>query len=396
MFNNLEKHSKISLIYLCWVILGIITILFIRYFTDLFAILAIAISLTYILLWPVKAIEKFLPGIDATNNRIVSALLVYVLSFIVITIIGVLMIEPVTQQLVELSQTLPRDIIKIERSTVRELNKFSAKYGLTTEELPSQQPDQMIDQLSPEPETKQPGEETAGQFSVNIFKQFENIAKQGAQALPVLVGATFRNVIYAILITMLSFYFILSEHQIREFLRKPFIGTSLEKISDIETTIHRALIGYIRGQAIIGFVTGLFMGIVYYAFDLRYGLALAIIIGVGQFVPFIGQALGIIAALIVALVQDPFAALIILIIFTIFQIFSNNVMVPILLGDMTGMSPVIVIISLIIGERIAGILGVFLAVPVASIIMILLRNFWPPLIDQPAPQETTLNTENLS
>lgn len=116
---------------------------------------------------------------------------------------------------------------------------------------------------------------------------------------------------------------------------------------------------------------------VYFSFGLKYALVLALMMGFGQFIPFIGQALAIIPAVIVALVVDPLSALLVFIIFLIFQVFSNNVLVPKMLGDMTGLNPIIVIIALIIGEKIAGILGILFAVPVASTLQILLFNLHP-------------------
>jgi len=375
---NTDKNLKISVTLVCWAIILIAIIYFIRYFYDLFAILAISLAVTYILLWPIKAIEGFLPDMKFYRKRLIAATTTYVLASIIITITCILLIKPVSMQIIELSQTLPRDVIKLQLMSTNYIRDFTVRYGLnqaTGDDYKPEKPEPETIKLKPD--LTSPGDAAAKQFTIKFYRQFENFAKHGATAIPVILSGTFRNLIYTILIVILSFCFVLSEKNIRKWLHKLLTGTPLEKITEIERRIHQALIGYIRGQAIIGFITGLFMGIIYYLFGLQYALVLAIFVGAGQFVPFIGQALGIMAALIVAIVQDPVSALFIFLIFTAFQIFSNNILVPILLGDMTGMNPVIVILSLIIGERIAGILGVFLAVPVASIIMILITHLYP-------------------
>lgn len=325
------------------------------------------------MLWPVKAIEKYLPETKRVSKRFIATLTAYIISIIVFVVIVLLMVQPVSRQLIELTQALPRYIVELEEKSIEYIDDMSSQYGISVFQNLikhsgiSNLPDD-LSKLSTEDQKKV----QAAAIEENIYKQLQALANQGAQALQGIALGTFRNIIYGILILMLTFFFLISAQDIRSWLNSIAQKQNFIKLPAIENRIHEAMLGYIRGQAVIGFLTGLFMWVIYTIFDLKYALVLALFMGFGQFIPFIGQTLAIIPAIIVALVQDPLTAMVVFIIFLIFQVFSNNVLVPKILGDMTGLNPIVVIIALIIGERTAGVIGILLAVPVASIIKILI------------------------
>lgn len=380
MFKNADKIYKISIMLVCWAVLFLVIINIVSFFNDLVSILAVSLAITYILLWPVKIIESILPETQKVSKRFIATLTTYILSIIIFVILIILMVQPVSRQLIELSQVLPKYIVELEQNSIDYMDKMSSQYGLTVVNnvfgtgSTIKKPED-LNNLSTEDKKKA----QAAIIEENFYKQLQNLANYGAQALQDIALGTFRNFIYAVLVLMLSFFFLIGTSDIRGWVENFFKEKHYELFTTIEKKIHEALFGYIRGQAIIGFLTGLFMWIIYTVFDLKYALVLALFMGFGQFIPFIGQTLAIIPAVIVALVKDPLTAMIVLIIFLIFQIFSNNVLVPKILGDMTGLNPIIVIISIIIGERIGGIIGVLIAVPVASIIQILFVNLYLPL-----------------
>lgn len=393
MLNKIERSQKVAVSVVCWILILLAVIFFIRYFYNVFAIITISVAITYILLWPTKAIERLLPSsapnYRAFNKRILAAIITYVATAVISIVLIALMIQPVSKQIIELTQAIPKNILEIEHRAIDFVNTMSSKHGITVFEtiLENSEETEQQPTISTLPEEDKKKAQAAVLES-KISKQLERIAKEGVLALPDLVSITLRHIIYAIMIAIISFYFIIEEQGFRDWIFGFFKDSAAsEKLRVVECKIHKALYGYIKGQTIIGVLTGVSMWLVYKYFGLKFALVLAILMGVGQFVPFVGQALAIIAAMIVAIAQDPFNALLIFIAFVAFQIFSNNILVPILLGDLTGIHPVMVIMSLVVGEKLAGILGVFLAVPVASIIMILIRHYLPGYSEGYTPEE---------
>ena len=383
MFKNLEKAYKTSIILVCWAILVIIIIFLLKYFRDLLSIMVISAIITYVMLWPSNALEKILPDTKRVSKRFIAALTTYIASIIILVVLASLMAQPVSKQIIELSQALPKYIVELEQKSVDYIDNLSSQYGIDMVEnlmgtSPGIKEEENVENLSSADKRKVHEAIVEEKF----YQQLQVLANHGAQALQDVLLGTVRNLIYVVLIIMLSFFLLISANDLHTWIENFFREKHFEKFREIEKRIHQAIFGYIRGQAIIGFVTGLFMWGIYEIFDLKYSLVLALLMGLGQFIPFVGQTLAIIPAIIVALVADPLSAMVLLGVFLVFQVFSNNVLVPKILGDMTGLNPIIVILAMIIGERVAGILGILLAVPIASIIQILITSLKPQLISQ--------------
>lgn len=110
------------------------------------------------------------------------------------------------------------------------------------------------------------------------------------------------------------------------------------------------------------------------------GLDLAFLIGVlaglVSFIPYAGAIVGIMAASLAAIIQfgDPWSVLPVLAVFAVGQVTEGIVLTPWLVGDRIGLHPVAVIFSVLAGGQLFGFLGVLLALPSASVVMVLLRH----------------------
>lgn len=132
---------------------------------------------------------------------------------------------------------------------------------------------------------------------------------------------------------------------------------------------------FLRGQVSVMIVLGAI-----YAIGLwLVGIDLAFLIGMGSgllsFVPYLGAFLGVAGGLVAALVQhgDWLHVLLVLGVFGIGQLLESFVLTPWLVGDRIGLHPVAVIFAIMAGGQLFGFLGVLLALPVAAVVMVLLR-----------------------
>jgi predicted PurR-regulated permease PerM len=91
-------------------------------------------------------------------------------------------------------------------------------------------------------------------------------------------------------------------------------------------------------------------------------------------VPVVGPVLAAIPAIILAFIQDPIMGLWVILFYIIVQQLENHILVPIVMGKTVGLNPVAVIISLLIGAQLAGIAGMILSVPVATVIVEVLED----------------------
>ena len=137
----------------------------------------------------------------------------------------------------------------------------------------------------------------------------------------------------------------------------------------------KVLGAFVRGQLLVMLALGIFYGGVLSLVGLSVGLLIGIVAGLLSFVPYLGFIVGFGAAVIAVLVQygDWSHLLLVCGVFVVGQLLEGYVLVPKLVGDKIGLHPVAVIFAVLAGGYLAGFLGVLLALPAASVIMVLLR-----------------------
>ncbi|HEX5304789.1 MAG TPA: AI-2E family transporter [Dyella sp.] len=137
----------------------------------------------------------------------------------------------------------------------------------------------------------------------------------------------------------------------------------------------KVLGAFVRGQMLVMLALGVFYGGGLAVVGLSVGPLIGMIAGLLSFVPYLGFIIGFGAALIAVLVQygDWTHLLLVCGVFVIGQLLEGYVLVPKLVGDKIGLHPVAVIFAVLAGGYLFGFLGVLLALPAASVILVLLR-----------------------
>jgi predicted PurR-regulated permease PerM len=146
-------------------------------------------------------------------------------------------------------------------------------------------------------------------------------------------------------------------------------------VAHLASESDKILGAFVRGQLLVMLALGIFYG----AGLGMVGLSVGVLIGMGagllSFVPYLGFIIGFVAAIIAALVQygDWTHVLLVCGVFAVGQLLEGYVLVPKLVGDKIGLHPVAVMFAVLAGGYLFGFLGVLLALPAASVIMVLLR-----------------------
>ena len=107
----------------------------------------------------------------------------------------------------------------------------------------------------------------------------------------------------------------------------------------------------------------------------KYALTLALIIGLGEFLPFIGMFAFLICAIPIALGMGFAMFIKLLIAFLLIQFLENNVIFPLIMGKSLGLSPIVMILVVIIGFDFFGFIGAFMAIPVTTAITIFISDY---------------------
>lgn len=175
-----------------------------------------------------------------------------------------------------------------------------------------------------------------------------------------------QRIVDVILIPIIAFYFVLDYRS----LRREFVGAlpRARRREALHLLRHTGAIlqNYVIGQLILCLIAGVLVGLVLWALEMKYALALGVLAGVTRAIPIIGPIISGIAIVAYALLTSPLLAIYLLIFFCLLQLVESKVLLPLLIGERMRMHPAVIIIVLLIGAEFFGILGMFLAAPVAA------------------------------
>jgi predicted PurR-regulated permease PerM len=148
---------------------------------------------------------------------------------------------------------------------------------------------------------------------------------------------------------------------------------------------------WVRGQLILMGAMGAATGVAYTLLGVPGALLLALIAALTEAIPIVGPLLGAIPAILVAATVSPQLALVVALVYIVLQLVEGNVLVPLVMRNTVGISPLLVLFSLLVGAEVAGLLGAFLAVPIAASIEIVLSRLQAretPVAQDPAAIES--------
>ncbi|MCW2685048.1 MAG: perM [Blastococcus sp.] len=192
-------------------------------------------------------------------------------------------------------------------------------------------------------------------------------ALSGASA----VGSSLLNLLLALL---LCFFFLKDGPRWVPWLSAQTGPTAAPHVAALSYKTWSTLSEFIRQQALVGFIDALFIGLGLWIFDVPLVIPLAVLTFFGGFIPIIGAFVAGAFAVLIALVDEGFTvALIILGIVILVQQLEGNVLQPIIQGRGFNLHAAVVILAVTAGSSLAGIIGAFLAVPVAALIAVIYR-----------------------
>lgn len=182
--------------------------------------------------------------------------------------------------------------------------------------------------------------------------------------------------IFNLVITfVLAFYIALEENGVHKVLRLFSPKAMHSYVEDLWNRAQRKISLWMQGQLLLSLLVALLVYVPMLVLQMPYAALLAVLAFVGELIPIVGLSLATIPALFIAWSHGGLSLLgiVALIYFVIGQL-ENHVLYPKVMNKMVGVPSVVVIISLIIGAKFAGLWGVILAVPLASIMMELVND----------------------
>jgi predicted PurR-regulated permease PerM len=140
----------------------------------------------------------------------------------------------------------------------------------------------------------------------------------------------------------------------------------------IGTDIYRTVGGYVTGNLLISVIAGIATTVVLLIMGVPYAVALGVLVAILDLIPLAGATLAAIIVSAVGFIHSIPAGIVVLVFFIVYQQVENHLLQPLVYSRTVQLSPLAILISVLIGAKVAGILGALAAIPVAGTIQVLL------------------------
>lgn len=185
-----------------------------------------------------------------------------------------------------------------------------------------------------------------------------------------LLQSLLSNFLHSILIAVVTYFMMLDGAQLWRWLIKK---APVEQQPRITETVQKSLLGFFWGRLLLSIFFGVSTFLVFLLFQVPYALILAVIAGLFDLIPGIGATIGIGLVSLFLLSHSISLAVQAAVVCVILQQIEENLLLPRIMKGSLNLNPVVMFFALIVGARVAGVLGIFLSIPVASTIVSLLN-----------------------
>jgi predicted PurR-regulated permease PerM len=174
------------------------------------------------------------------------------------------------------------------------------------------------------------------------------------------------NFVTFILIAVVAFFMLLDGEKLWKLLIKIIPENRRHKFTRI---IRRNFLGFFRGQLLLTLFLSTSTLIIFFVLQVPFALLLSVIIGLLDVIPGIGATLGVSLVTLIVLSQNVWLALKVLAACVVLQQIQDNLIAPRIMQGALNLNPVIVFLALLVGARVAGLLGVFISIPITGVVV---------------------------
>lgn len=302
-----------------------------HYFEMVVVVFTVSTILAFLLSHPVAWLRRFIP-----HNIAVVGVFIIALTLIaaVATTVGLAVLsqgQPLIDNLADFLNSLSPHIATLEQS----LQRWNLQVDLQT----------VGDQLR---------------------EQTVNLLGAGVGLIQTLLN----NFLHSILIAVVTFFMLLDGDRLWQLMLKQIPPAQRGRVTSI---VRGSLLGFFWGRFLLSIFFGVSTFLVFLLFKVPYALTLAVVAGLFDLIPGIGATIGVSLVCLFLLSQSVVLAIQSGVVCIVLQQIEENLLMPRIMKNSLDMNPVVMFLALIVGARIAGLLGIFLSIPLASILVSLLE-----------------------
>lgn len=314
------------------IVIGLLFV-FAYYLIDVVAIVFFSIVVA-------SGVEPFASWFEDRNvPRLLSVLILYLVFFSFLIILLTLIVPFFSFEVAELTKNLPSFVSSISGALDKVQNTSAVKYFDVFSEL---------------------------QNFLDVFSQFLQVSSRSVFSL---IATLFGGVFSFIAVVIISFYLAIMPKGMIHFIRSVIPDEYEEYFISLWRRSERKVGRWFQGQLLLASSVGLVVFVGLSLFGIEYALILSILAMVLELIPIAGPVIAAIPAVLVGFSVSPTMGLWILGFYIVVQQLESHVLAPYILGKTLGLNPLTVVIALLIGGKLAGIVGIILSVPAAVVLV---------------------------
>lgn len=281
-------------------------------------------------------------------RRVFGVLLLYLCVILIVIVFFFLIVPRSTTEIKRLVSDMPKYFEQVSSL----MDKMYNKYYSTLGDLP-------------------PIFQGVQQVVMENIVGLESIVVNGLKSFIGGIINTFSKVVSIVLTPILTLYFLVDKDHFKDKIMGLIPEKRRKDYKRLFNEMDYSLSKFVRGKIIMATYVGIATSIVLLIIGVDFAIVIGFITGIADIIPYIGPFLGFAPAVFFAYLSSPLKAIWVSLFFLSIQWVENNILAPKIIGDTTGIHPIVVLLSIIIGGGIFGVLGMILAVPVVSVSIIL-------------------------
>lgn len=301
-----------------------------QYFQPLVTTFVLATLLAFILNYPVSVLEQ--RGVKRNN----AVTLVFISTVVIIIALAITLVPVIFLQFNEMVNVIP-DWIDSSKQKLQNLNDWAISHGLKV---------------------------NLGQIFAQLANRFPSELEHFADKLFRLIIDTLDSISEALITVVLTFYLLLDGKRIWEAI---FQKLPLSFGQQLRQSIQHNFQNYLIGQVALALLMGVSLTVVFLVLKVPFALIFGLGVGIMSLIPF-GDVVSLAIITLIIASHDFWLAVRVVAVSAVIDQVIDQAIAPRLLGSFTGIRPIWVVISLLVGTYVGGILGLLIAVPVAGVI----------------------------
>lgn len=213
------------------------------------------------------------------------------------------------------------------------------------------------------------------EFSDQLVSTFFSIAGSIPGELFKITFSIFSNFLSVVTVLVFSFYMLVSRSKLEDSLGIFFGEEKKKELGEVIDTLEERLGGWARGELTLMFCVGLGIYVGLTIIGIPYALPLAILAGVLEIVPLLGPIVSAVPSVLIGFGISPLTGVGAAALAFLVQQLENYILVPKIMEKSIGVSPIVTLIALSIGARLAGIVGVIISVPTVITLQVLAKKY---------------------